>query len=120
MFVYSGSASSSSSSESESDDPDREGNEFTKAILMSVSKKERGRSPVPRSATPTDDRKRKQTASPGGSSPSTKKIKQEPGAADGSAPAGVSKLAISSNNQTDGRPTTPLNSAQASRYVQQI
>ena len=108
-----GSDESSSSSESESDDPDRKDDEFTKAFLMTGSKKDRGKSPVPRSATPTnaDDKKRKQTASPRSGSPAMKKVKSEP-----------DFKPISSG---DGRPTTPIasgsqptsNPTALSRYV---
>ncbi|KAF6040272.1 GTF2F1 [Bugula neritina] len=95
---------SSSSSDSDSDDPDRKDDEFTKAFLMTGSKKERGKSPVPRSTTPTtDDRKRKLQASPRSSSPLTKKIKQEP--SDGKS------LSVPS---ADARPVTPVSSSTSS------
>lgn len=95
---------SSSSSESESDDPDRKDDEFTKAFLMTGSKKDRGKSPVPRSATPTnsEDRKRKQTASPRSGSPSIKKVKAEP------------DFKPITTASSEGRPSTPVNSAAAS------
>lgn len=91
-----GSDESSSSSESESDDPDRKDDEFTKAFLMTGSKKDRGKSPVPRSATPTNSEggKRKQTSSPRSGSPAIKKVKSEP-----------DFKPISSG---EGRPTTPV------------
>lgn len=72
--------SDSSSEEDESDDPDTNpSDDFAQAFLMTGSKKDRGKSPVPRSTTPTtDDKKRKHQSSPRSGSPSVKKIKQEP------------------------------------------
>lgn len=83
---------------------------------MTGSKKERGRSPAPRSLTPTDDRKRKLQSSPRSNSPALKKIKQEQSAMAEVKPISLLNVAGSSN---DKRPQTPVTAASASsaRYV---